>query len=74
MNGTTIKRIHRGYKVADAPYKKAMKRSAKEKFPLANFVETVVLGFAAGADVSINGVSVKKWYEEMIVPSDAVSK
>jgi hypothetical protein len=59
-------RIPRSYKVAEAQYKKAMRRANKEKVPLANLVETLICAFGDGADVTINGVAVKRWYEEMI--------
>jgi hypothetical protein len=47
------KRIVRGYKCAETPYRKAMRRSEKEKSNLATFLEKVVTAYAAGHTIEI---------------------
>ncbi len=43
------KRKARAYKIADKPYKKAMRRAKKDKVKLASMVEDFVFAYAEGA-------------------------
>jgi hypothetical protein len=45
------KRIVRGYKCAETPYRKAMRRAKRDKTNLAAILEHVVVAYAKGANI-----------------------
>ena len=45
------KRIVRGYKCAETPYRKAMRRAKKDKTTLAEVLEEIVTAYGAGAKI-----------------------
>lgn len=47
------KRIIRGYKCAETPYRKAMRRAKKDKTSLAAFIENVVVAYGSGAKIEL---------------------
>lgn len=47
------KRINRGYKCAEKPYRKAMRRALREKTTLAALLENVVVAFSEGHTIEI---------------------
>lgn len=47
------KRIVRGYKCAETPYRKAMRRADKEKENLATFIEKLVTAYSHGHIIEI---------------------
>lgn len=51
------KRIVRGYKCAETPYRKAMLRAIKEKTTLANLLEDVVVAYSKGETIEIGDKS-----------------
>jgi hypothetical protein len=48
------KRKPRAYKIADTPYKKAMRRAKKEKKALASLIEEVVVAYSDGQYILVH--------------------
>lgn len=72
------KRKLRGYKCAESPYRKAMKRAQKEKIKLGTWIEKLVVAYSEGQCIEIFGavekLSMKKLDEHKNEGDEAVRK